>query len=173
MIKTDSIKKMNETDRLKYMNLLLKGQLSSETDVLANISNATAIVKACIDNINWCGFYFLKDSELVLGPFQGLPACNRIKIGNGVCGTSVEKKEPIIVDNVNEFEGHIACDENSRSEIVIPIIKFDKVFGVLDIDSPYFNRFNQLHLKYLTEFVSIMNNYIKWDDFLLDNIDWR
>jgi GAF domain-containing protein len=166
MIKTDSISKMNEIDRLKYMNLLLKGQLSSETDILANISNATAIIKACINNINWSGFYFLKNSELVLGPFQGLPACNRIEIGKGVCGTSVEKKAPIIVDNVNEFEGHIACDENSRSEIVIPIIKDDKIFGVLDIDSPYFNRFNQLHLKYLTEFVSIMNKYIKWDDFL-------
>ncbi|TJX65167.1 GAF domain-containing protein [Soehngenia saccharolytica] len=166
MIKIDSINKMTEVERLKYMNLLLKGQLSSETDVLANISNSTAIIKLCINNINWSGFYFLRGSELVLGPFQGLPACNRIKIGKGVCGTSVERKEPIIVDNVNEFEGHIACDENSRSEIVIPIIQNDEVFGVLDIDSPYFNRFDEIHLKYLTEFVSIMNKYIKWNEFI-------
>ncbi|MDG2764832.1 GAF domain-containing protein, partial [Vibrio parahaemolyticus] len=129
MIKVDAINNMNEIDRLKYMNLLVKGQLSSEKDHLANISNVTAIIKACIDRINWCGFYLLKHNELILGPFQGLPACNRIQIGKGVCGKSVELKEPIIVDNVLTFDGHIACDENSRSEIVLPIIVEENIYG--------------------------------------------
>jgi GAF domain-containing protein len=129
MFKLEPIKKMNEEERLKYMNILLKGQLSSEKDNLANISNATAIINACIDNINWAGFYFLKEDELVLGPFQGLPACNRIAVGKGVCGTAVSTREVQLVPDVHLFPGHIACDSASNSEIVIPIIKDDKVIG--------------------------------------------
>jgi GAF domain-containing protein len=159
MFKLEPIKKMNEEERLKYMNILLKGQLSSEKDNLANISNATAIINACIDNINWAGFYFLKEDELVLGPFQGLPACNRIAVGKGVCGTAVSTREVQLVPDVHLFPGHIACDSASNSEIVIPIIKDDKVIGVLDIDSSIKERFTELHAEYLKKFVDTLNHY--------------
>jgi GAF domain-containing protein len=162
MFKLEPIKKMNEEERLKYMNMLLVAQLSSEKDSLANISNATAIINACIDNINWAGFYFLKGDELVLGPFQGLPACNRIGIGKGVCGTAVATKEVQLVPDVHEFPGHIACDSASNSEVVLPIIKDDKIIGVLDIDSPIKERFTELHVKYLQKFIDTLNEYIEW-----------
>lgn len=162
MFKLEPIKKMNEEERLKYMNMLLVAQLSSEKDSLANISNATAIINACIDNINWAGFYFLKGDELVLGSFQGLPACNRIGIGKGVCGTAVATKEVQLVPDVHEFPGHIACDSASNSEVVLPIIKDDKIIGVLDIDSPIKERFTELHVKYLQKFIDTLNEYIEW-----------
>ncbi len=162
MFKLDSIKKMNTEERYKYMLILLKGQLSSEIDDLANISNATGIIKACIDRINWAGFYILRKNELVLGPFQGLPACNRIKVGKGVCGKAVETRETQLVLDVNLFPGHIACDSASKSELVIPIIKNDFVFGVLDLDSPERGRFSELEEKYLVKFVEILNEYIDW-----------
>ncbi len=153
MFKIDPIKKMNEIEKLKYLQILLNAQLSSENDCLANISNATAIINVCMDNINWVGFYFLKDDELILGPFQGLPACNRIAIGKGVCGAAVATKEVQLVPDVHQFPGHIACDSASNSELVIPIIKNDIVIGVLDIDSPIFNRFEQIHVDAFTKFV--------------------
>lgn len=141
MFKLDPIKNMNEEERLKYMNLLLKSQLSSEEDSLANISNATAIIMACIDRLNWAGFYILRGEQLVLGPFQGLPACNRIDVGKGVCGTAIKTRKVQLVSDVHQFPGHIACDFASNSELVIPIIKESKVYGVLDLDSPEKNRF--------------------------------
>lgn len=162
MFKLDVINTMNAEERLKYMLILVKGQISSEKDDLANISNITGIIKACIDNLNWAGFYFLRNDELVLGPFQGLPACNRIKIGKGVCGTSVKLREVQLVTDVELFPGHIACDVASKSELVIPIIKDDKVYGVLDLDSPFKNRFTNLEKEY----------FIKLKDILQDKIDW-
>ena len=99
---------------------------------------------ACVDKLNWAGFYFLRGGELVLGPFQGLPACNRIAIGKGVCGTAVKTREVQLVPDVHQFPGHIACDEASNSELVIPIIKDGRVHGVLDLDSPIKNRFTDL-----------------------------
>ena len=92
--------------------------------------------------MNWAGFYFLKDGELVLGPFQGQPACVRIKMGEGVCGTAAAKRETVVVSNVHEFPGHIACDSASNSEIVVPIIRDGELIGVLDLDSPSIDRFN-------------------------------
>lgn len=162
MFKLDVINTMNAEERLKYMLILVKGQISSEKDDLANISNITGIIKACIDNLNWAGFYFLRNDELVLGPFQGLPACNRIEIGKGVCGTSVKLREVQLVTDVELFPGHIACDVASKSELVIPIIKDDKVYGVLDLDSPFKNRFTNLEKEY----------FIKLKDILQDKIDW-
>ena len=141
MFKLEGIKRMNEEERLKYMNMLVRSQLSSEENDLANISNITGIIMACVDNLNWSGFYFLRDDILILGPFQGLPACNRIAIGKGVCGTAVETREIQLVPDVNLFPGHIACDDASQSELVIPLIKDGKVYGVLDLDSPIKNRF--------------------------------
>ncbi len=142
-IKIDGIEKMTKTQRLSYINLLLKGQLDTETDWIANLANASAIIKAVIEDLNWAGFYLIQENELVLGPFQGLPACNRISIGKGVCGTAVLKKQTVLVEDVHSFEGHIACDSASQSELVVPIIIKDKVIGVLDLDSPKLARFGE------------------------------
>ena len=106
------------------------------------MSNASALLNQFLTDVNWVGFYLLKSDELVLGPFQGLPACIRIPIGKGVCGTAAQKRETIRVDDVHLFPGHIACDAASQSEIVIPIIKNDRLIGVLDIDSPIKCRFD-------------------------------
>lgn len=163
MFKLEPIKSMNEEQRLKYMLILLKGQLSSEKDDLANISNTTGIINTCIDDLNWAGFYLLRDDELVLGPFQGLPACNRIAVGRGVCGTAVTTKEIQLISDVHLFTGHIACDNASNSELVIPIIKDDKVIGVLDLDSPIKDRFSHLHAEYFSKLVSVLNEYIDWN----------
>lgn len=162
MFKLEPIKNMNQEERLKYMITLLKGQLSSEKDDLANISNATGIIMVCIDRLNWAGFYILREDELVLGPFQGLPACNRIKIGKGVCGTAVETKKIQLVPDVHLFPGHIACDSASNSELVLPIIKDDIVHGVLDLDSPEKERFTELEKEYFIKFMDILNEYIDW-----------
>jgi L-methionine (R)-S-oxide reductase len=163
MFKLEGIEKMNEEQKLQYMLVLLEGQLSSEKDVLANLSNASAIIKAVMDRLNWSGFYIMRNDELVLGPFQGLPACNRIKLGSGVCGTAASTRKTQVVPNVHEFPGHIACDSASNSEIVVPIIKNDTVYGVLDLDSPELSRFTELEAKYLEKFVEKLNKYIDWE----------
>ena len=162
MIKLEVLKKMNTEEKYRYMLILLEGQLNSETDSLANICNASAIISAVLDRLNWVGFYLMKRDVLVLGPFQGLPACNRIEVGKGVCGMSVLTKKVIRVENVHEFPGHIACDSASNSEIVFPLIKNDIVYGVLDIDSPECGRFTELEQKYLTVFVQKLNDKINW-----------
>lgn len=164
MFKLDVLKKMTTEEKYKYMLILLEGQLSSEKDVLANLSNASAIIKAVIDRLNWAGFYILRNDELVLGPFQGLPACNRIKVGSGVCGTAVSERKVQRILNVHEFQGHIACDSATNSEIVIPIVKDDTVYAVLDLDSPELERFTELEEKYLVKFVEKLNKYINWEE---------
>lgn len=138
----------------------LDALLSGEKNVMANLSNASALLNQFFDRINWVGFYMMDDNELVLGPFQGLPACIRIPIGRGVCGTTVSKKETIIVPDVHAFPGHIACDAASQSEIVVPLIKNGEVIGVLDIDSPEKNRFQQEDQQGLEHFVSILMKHI-------------
>ncbi|MEG0380413.1 MAG: GAF domain-containing protein [Kurthia sp.] len=121
----------------------LHALLDGEQDRIANLSNASALLNQFLDRINWVGFYLLNDDELVLGPFQGLPACVRIPVGRGVCGSSVAQKQTLLVDDVHAFPGHIACDAASKSEIVIPLIKNNIVIGVLDIDSPFEARFSK------------------------------
>lgn len=111
--------------------------------LISNLSNTSALINQELDNINWVGFYLMENGKLVLGPFQGKVACIEIEVGKGVCGTAVLKDETILVKDVHEFDGHIACDKESESEIVIPIHKDGKVWGVLDIDSPIKNRFGQ------------------------------
>lgn len=162
-IKLDSINKMNNTQKLSFMLITLEGQLSSEKDNLANLSNAAAIIKAIIDDLNWSGFYLLRDDELVLGPFQGLPACNRIKLDSGVCGACVTQRKTMLVPDVDKFEGHIACDSASRSELVVPIIKDGKIYGVLDLDSPSYNRFTEIEKEAFEKFVDKLNKYIDWE----------
>jgi len=146
----------NIEDNYKFMVQAVKAFLDGEPNIVANLSNASAIINEYVQDINWAGFYLMENGELVLGPFQGKPACIRIPVGRGVCGTTAEKKETIIVEDVHQFPGHIACDTASNSEIVIPIMKDGEVFGVLDIDSPEFNRFTELEKKYLEEVVSII-----------------
>ncbi|ERK29964.1 GAF domain-containing protein [Clostridium intestinale] len=143
----------NIEESLGFMVYSCKEQLQDEKDIIANLSNISAIIKFYLDRCNWAGFYLMKDGELVLGPFQGLPACIRIPLGKGVCGNAAAEKKILRVDNVHEFPGHIACDGASNSEIVIPIIKDGEVYGVLDIDSPEFSRFTEVEEKYLTEIV--------------------
>ena len=162
MIKLNGIEKMTSEQKYKYMLILLEGQLSSEKNDLANLCNATAIIKAIMDRVNWAGFYILRENTLILGMFQGLPACNRVEVGKGVCGAAVTQKRPQLVENVHDFSGHIACDSSTNSEIVIPIIKDDVVYGVLDLDSQDIGRFTKLEEKYLVEFVDILNKYIDW-----------
>lgn len=136
---------VNEDLDKKYelLSKQLDALLSGEPNLYANLSNASALLNQFFDRINWVGFYLMEDGELVLGLFQGLPACVRIQVGKGVCGTAVERKESIIVPDVEAFPGHIVCDAASRSEIVVPIIKNDEVIGVLDIDSPELDRFSE------------------------------
>ena len=123
--------------------------INCEEPVISNLSNLTAILKESFDKISWVGFYLLKENKLFLGPFQGKVACTIIEIGKGVCGTSAQKKETIIVDDVDKFPGHIACDEGSKSEIVIPLIKNNKLIGVLDLDSYHYSSFDAIDKKYL------------------------
>lgn len=134
----------------------LDALLTGESDHIANLSNASALLNLFLPNINWVGFYVLQGEELVLGPFQGLPACVRIPIGRGVCGTAVKKEETIVVKDVHDFPGHIACDAASQSEIVIPLIKEGRVIGVLDIDSPIVNRFSKEDQEGLELFVKTL-----------------
>ncbi|MGY3186651.1 GAF domain-containing protein [Lysinibacillus sp. TE18511] len=134
----------------------LDALLTGESDRIANFSNASALLNQFLTNINWVGFYVLQGEELVLGPFQGLPACVRIPIGRGVCGTAVEKEETMVVKDVHAFPGHIACDAASQSEIVIPLIKEGVVLGVLDIDSPIINRFSKEDQEGLELFVKTL-----------------
>lgn len=142
------------------VNKQLKALIEDEPNRIANLSNASALLNQFLDRINWVGFYLLEENELVLGPFQGLPACVRIPVGKGVCGTSVKERKTLRVPDVNEFPGHIACDSASQSEIVIPIIKNNEVIGVLDIDSPEKDRFDEIDENHLTEFVNILVRYI-------------
>ncbi|MDP4089060.1 MAG: GAF domain-containing protein [Bacillota bacterium] len=160
MIKVDGLKDMTIEERYKYMTLMVGGQLKTEKDLIANLSNISAVLNSGLEDINWVGFYLMKDGELVLGPFQGLPACNRIKVGEGVCGNAVKFRKTLRIENVHEFDGHIACDSASNSEIVIPLIKADSVIGVLDIDSPLYSRFSEVDQKKLSSIVSLIEEYI-------------
>ncbi|MBT2754431.1 GAF domain-containing protein [Mesobacillus foraminis] len=151
-------------DRSENYDLLikqLKALLDGEKNSIANYSNAAALLNQFLDRINWVGFYLIEDGELVLGPFQGLPACVRIPIGRGVCGSAAEMLETVRVEDVHLFPGHIACDAASQSEIVIPMLDNGKLVGVLDIDSPEKNRFDELDQKKLEEFVSVLMQLYK------------
>jgi len=140
----DRRNKMNSKQQL-YDRLAteLSSLLGGERDLTANAANFTALIFHSLPELNWAGFYFARDGELVLGPFQGRPACVRIRIGQGVCGAGAAKCETVIVPDVHEFPGHIACDSASNSEIVVPLMKDSRLLGVLDLDSPVRSRFDQ------------------------------
>jgi L-methionine (R)-S-oxide reductase len=130
---------------------LLKG----EHDFIANAANFSALLFNSLPNVNWAGFYLLQGEELVLGPFQGNPACVRIPLGTGVCGVAAQQVETIIVPNVHEFPGHIACDVASNSEIVVPLFDGERLLGVLDLDSPMIGRFDDQDAEGLNELVTV------------------
>ncbi len=152
----------NHSTEEKYKLLIkqLKTLLNKKDNLLSNLSNLTAAVKQSFDKISWVGFYLFDGEKLYLGPFQGHVACTEIELGKGVCGTSAEKREGIIVPDVDKFPGHIVCDTGSRSEIVVPVIKNDELFGVLDIDSYEYNSFDETDRKYLEEICTFLSKEI-------------
>lgn len=158
--KTRSKKKkvvVSEKSQL-YANLVvqLRSLLKGEFDFIANTANCSALLFNSLPNVNWAGFYFLRGEELVLGPFQGNPACVRIPLGKGVCGVAAQQIETIIVPNVHEFPGHIACDVASNSEIVVPLFDGERLLGVLDLDSPIIGRFDDQDAEGLNELATVL-----------------
>jgi len=134
----------------------LQALIAGERSAAANLANASALLHFFLRDINWVGFYLFNGRELVLGPFQGLPACIRIPLGKGVCGTSAERRETLRIEDVHAFPGHIACDAASNSEIVVPIVKDGELLGVLDIDSPLKGRFDEQDQAFLERFVDVL-----------------
>lgn len=138
------------------LSIRLRGVIDGIPYPIANLANASALLADALQDINWVGFYLMQDGKLILGPFQGKLACITIEVGRGVCGTAVAKDQVMLVDDVHEFPGHIACDSASNSEIVIPLHKDGEIIGVLDIDSPLFSRFDEEDAEGLTHFAQIL-----------------
>lgn len=146
---------LSKEEKYKALVPQIKALLEGEDDVIANLSNVAAALKSTF-NFWWVGFYLVKQNELVLGPFQGPVACTRIQKSRGVCGTSWAQANTIIVPNVDEFPGHIACSSLSKSEIVVPMFKNNEVWAVLDVDSEFLNHFDTSDAKYLEEIVAML-----------------
>ncbi len=144
-------KHLAEEEKYRLLNSQLKALLVKEDNLISNLSNFTAAIKDTFEKVSWVGFYLFDGKKLYLGPFQGKVACTSIEIGKGVCGTSAAKRETIIVPDVNKFPGHIFCDSNSKSEIVVPLIQNDQLLGVLDLDSYEYDSFGKTDKKYLEE----------------------
>ena len=153
-------KSLSVEERYKLLVKQVKYLLSEEDNVLSNLSNLTAVLNDTFEKISWVGFYLLDGSKLYLGPFQGKVACTQIEIGEGVCGTSAKEQKTIIVHDVDKFPGHIACDSGSKSEIVVPIIKNKKLYGVLDVDSYQYNAFNDTDKIFLEEICNFLSTEI-------------
>lgn len=159
---------MNPIDIEKAYDLLVKqvdGLIDDSLPAISNLSNISAAIKQTFDKISWVGFYLLKDSHLYLGPFQGKVACTKINIGDGVCGKTFELEETIIVPNVHKFPGHIACDVETNSEIVIPIFNNDKTVGVLDLDSREFESFDESDKVWLEKIARIISTRLELEKF--------
>ena len=147
---------MKSNDKIENYKLLISNleyYLSKKDNFITSLSNLSACLNYFLDDISWVGFYLFDGETLYLGPFQGLPACTKIKLGIGVCGTAAKKRKTVIVEDISKFETHIACDSLSNSEIVVPIIKNDKLIGVLDIDSALLSRFDNIDKLYLEKLV--------------------
>lgn len=145
----------SKIEMYEHLSAQLRSLLADERDLIANAANLSSLLYHSLPDLNWAGFYLLKQNELVLGPFQGKPACVRIKMGQGVCGTAARRRDTIIVASVDEFPGHITCDSASKSEIVVPIVNGDELIGVLDLDSPSLARFDDDDARGLNELVAI------------------
>lgn len=164
MFEINSINAKNKDEFYKELNSYLTGLIEADKDWLAGLANASALLYMLMPDINWAGFYLYKGGELVLGPFQGKPACVRIALGRGVCGTAAKTREIQVVEDVDKFPGHIACDAASKSEIVLPIIKDGNLLGVLDIDSPIKSRFDEEDARGLKNFVDILIQHLHWPE---------
>jgi GAF domain-containing protein len=156
MIKND----LSIEEKYKLLGKQLHSLMNKTENILSNLSNFTAALKQTFEKISWVGFYLFDGQKLYLGPFQGKVACTLIDIGKGVCGTAAESGKSLIVEDVDKFPGHIACDPESRSEIVIPIMKNNNLFGVLDLDSAELNSFNEIDRKYLEEYCKFLSSEI-------------
>lgn len=150
-----------ETD-YRALNSCLKGLLADKSDLLAGLANASALLYSTLEQVNWAGFYLFKDGRLALGPFQGKVACTSIELGKGVCGTAALAHKTLVVEDVQKFPGHIACDGASRSEIVLPLLAAGRLLGVLDIDSPVRGRFTKSDAHGLEQYVAILVDTLAW-----------
>ena len=160
--------KKEDSREVNYRRLTasIKGVLDDENDVTAALANVSAFINTYTDSINWVGFYILKNDVLVLGPFQGLPACAKIGMGKGVCGEAASQRQTLVVDDVHAFPGHIACDGASNSEIVLPLYSGGEVFGVLDIDSPVFGRFGPLEKECFEGIARLVSRFLDRTDLV-------
>jgi GAF domain-containing protein len=151
----------SDEDKYKLLIKQVKELLSTDDDEISNLSNLTAAINQTFNKVSWVGVYLFKNQKLIVGPFQGKVACTTIEIGKGVCGTSAEKMDTIIVEDVNKFPGHIFCDIDSKSEIVVPIVKGDgSLYGVLDLDSTAYSAFNNADKQYLEEICKFLSEKI-------------
>lgn len=142
MFESHDVSQLSKPQQYDALVEQARGLLHGETSTIANAANFSALVFHALDGLNWCGFYFFDGTELVVGPFQGKPACVRIALGRGVCGTAAQTRTTQVVPDVEAFPGHIPCDSASRSEIVVPLYRNDELIGVWDVDSPLLNRFD-------------------------------
>jgi L-methionine (R)-S-oxide reductase len=161
-------KSVDKEDIYKQLIPQIEEILVADEPLLSSLSNLTAVLNEAFDKISWIGFYILKTDKLYLGPFQGKLACTVISSGKGVCGTAADKKETIIVKNVDDFPGHIACDSGSKSEIVVPIVIEDKIWGVLDLDSYDYSCFDEIDKKYLEQICKRLSNKLNLADFTIN-----
>ena len=151
---------LDDDERYKLLIPQLKSLLAKEDNLISNLSNFTAVIKDTFEKVSWVGFYLFDGQKLYLGPFQGKVACTNIEIGKGVCGSSAARRETIIVRDVTEFPGHIACDSKSKSEIVVPLIQNDRLLGVLDLDSYKYDSFSKTDEEYLEEICKFLSDEI-------------
>lgn len=163
MFEVQSDSALPKVQRYRDLETALGSLLEGEPDPLANLANASALLAQSLPRVNWCGFYLLRAGELVLGPFQGKPACVRIPLGRGVCGTAAARRETLVVPDVSRFPGHIACDAASRSEIVVPILQGGTLRGVLDVDAPETDRFDDEDRAGLERFVQVLIPRVAWE----------
>lgn len=166
------VRHLPEEEKYRLLDSQLKALLVKQDNLISNLSNLTAAIKDTFEKVSWVGFYLFDGDKLFLGPFQGKVACTNIKIGIGVCGTSAAKRETIIVPDVDKFPGHIACDSNSKSEIVIPLIQNDKLLGVLDLDSHAYNSFGKIDKEYLEEICKFLCEEIFPSNHQLKKFIW-
>jgi len=159
MYRADKLREQDKTDFYPELGNILTALLGDEKDCLANMANFTGLLFHQMEDVNWVGFYILRGQDLVLGPYQGKPACTRIAVGKGVCGTAALGEETLVVPDVHQFPGHIACDACSRSELVVPF-KFQQIQGVLDLDSPRPNRFSQADALGLEALLAMLHNHL-------------
>jgi GAF domain-containing protein len=162
VLKVEIDPNVSGAERYRVLEESLVALLDGEPDALANLANAAGLLAGALDRINWCGFYLRRGEDLVLGPFQGKPACVRIPMGQGVCGAAAARRETLVVPDVNRFPGHIACDPASRSEIVVPILENGVLRGVLDVDAPETERFDEEDRIGLERFVEALTPRIAW-----------